>query len=473
MKAYLLKPLFWICFFFLIRLIGITNPPLEKSHNWRQVTGLMVARNYYDIDNNILYPRIDDTRGETGIIGMEFPSLNYTHYLVSTFFGYTHWYSRLINLIISSIGIWLFSLMLSRFLSAKHVLASTLFLLASIWFSFSRKTMPDTYCISLFFIGIYFALKYLEDLANPRKKFDVLNKSNAYLPLFILFSSFGILSKISAGIYFALFIPLWFSNYNRRRIIILLLSSSIPLFAAYVWYFIWNPYLAGIYGNWYNAGKPILEGCKEIFSHLDQTSKNFYFNAFSGFIVFAFALVGIYFTSRQNSKLYVVSLLSISLVFLVYIFKSGFYFYHHSYYIIPFVPVLAVLAGKCLDKIEKRWLYVSLIIIGCSESVINQQHDFFIKDSERYKLGIEKAANSLIQPNDLIAVYSENGNPQEIYLTHRKGWLCNKEELLNESFLNVIKDKGCKFIIVNKQQLSNRVNKAVVYQDDNYIVYQL
>ncbi len=163
----------------------------------------------------------------------------------------------------------------------------------------------------------------------------------------------------------------------------------------------------------------------------------------------------------------------LSLVFLVYIFKSGFYFYHHSYYIIPFVPVLAVLAGKCLEKIEKRWLYVSLIIIGCSESVINQQHDFFIKDSERYKLGIEKAANSVIQPNDLIAVYSENGNPQEIYLTHRKGWLCNKEELLNESFLNIIKDKGCKFIIVNKQQLSNRVNKAVVYQDDNYIVYQL
>ena len=78
---------FWLIVFFLIRLVGITNPPIERGHNWRQSTGLMVARNYVDVDNNILYPRVDDNKGETGIIGMEFPLLNYFIYILSELLG--------------------------------------------------------------------------------------------------------------------------------------------------------------------------------------------------------------------------------------------------------------------------------------------------------------------------------------------------------------------------------------------------
>ena len=64
---------FWILIFLLIRLIGITNPPIETGHNWRQTTVTMVARNFVEVDNNILYPRIDIAGEKTGITGMEFP----------------------------------------------------------------------------------------------------------------------------------------------------------------------------------------------------------------------------------------------------------------------------------------------------------------------------------------------------------------------------------------------------------------
>ncbi|NLL29032.1 MAG: hypothetical protein GX259_09570 [Bacteroidales bacterium] len=63
MSKYFNKIEFWIVIFFLVRLIGITNPPLEIGHNWRQVTGLMVSRNYLEVEPNILYPRIDDNNG--------------------------------------------------------------------------------------------------------------------------------------------------------------------------------------------------------------------------------------------------------------------------------------------------------------------------------------------------------------------------------------------------------------------------
>ena len=223
---------FWIILFFLVRMIGITNPPLEISHNWRQVTGLMVARNYLEVDANILYPRIDDNQGNTGIIGMEFPTLNYMHFLTAKIFGYTHWYGRLLNLIISSIGLFFFSKIISRYFNHRVALASTLCLIGSIWFAFSRKMMPDTYCISLMFIGLYYGTRFID-------KGRILNIS-----LYLFFSCLAILSKIPAGIYLVILIPLLFGKSSLNRKLTLLFTTIIPLILAYTWYFLWNPFLS-------------------------------------------------------------------------------------------------------------------------------------------------------------------------------------------------------------------------------------
>ena len=214
---------FWIFLFFLVRLIGITDPPLEIGHNWRQVTGLMVARNYLEVDANILLPRIDENQGESGIIGLEFPSLNYIYFVISKIFNYTHWYGRLINLIISSIGLVFFSKIIRRFFSEKVVLASTLFLLGSIWFAFSRKMMPDTYCISIMFVGVYYGIKYLD-----------IGKTNNIL-LYVLFTSLAILSKIPAGIYFALLIPMMFWSFSKIRMLVIVSTTLIPISLTYLW----------------------------------------------------------------------------------------------------------------------------------------------------------------------------------------------------------------------------------------------
>ena len=50
---------FWIILLFIIRLYGITNPPLDAASTWRQTDVLMIARNFYEIDSNILFPRTD------------------------------------------------------------------------------------------------------------------------------------------------------------------------------------------------------------------------------------------------------------------------------------------------------------------------------------------------------------------------------------------------------------------------------
>ena len=186
LKALISDIRFWIILLFLIRLIGITNAPLETGHNWRQSLTSMIARNFLDGEANLLYPRIDMAGAESGIIGSEFPVFNYLIYLVSSVFGYAHWYGRLINLAISSIGFLYFFKLVKGIFNKQVAFNATVILMVSIWFSFSRKIMPDTFSVSLVIIGLYYAREYLCD------------GRELGLILFLFFSTLGVLSKIPA-----------------------------------------------------------------------------------------------------------------------------------------------------------------------------------------------------------------------------------------------------------------------------------
>jgi 4-amino-4-deoxy-L-arabinose transferase-like glycosyltransferase len=195
---------FWIILFFIIRLFGITNPPLEVAHNWRQTTVTMVARNFYEIDSNILFPRIDIAGEKTGITGMEFPIFNYLIYLISLVFGYQHWYGRLLNLIVSSFGIYFFSLLVKKYFSSKTSLYSSIILIVSVWFIFSRKIMPDTFSMSLIFMGFYYGTNYFEKRSGLK-----------HLLLYFFLTTLGMLAKLPCGYILILFVPIIVQQYSQ------------------------------------------------------------------------------------------------------------------------------------------------------------------------------------------------------------------------------------------------------------------
>ncbi len=454
------KIYFWIVFFFVLRLIGISNAPLESGHNWRQVTGLMVARNFLETNNSIIYPRVDviSEKGNSGIIGMEFPLLNYLHYLVSLVFGYSHWYGRLINLITSSIGFICFYKVLKNIFDEKTAFYSTFFLITSIWFAYSRKIMPDTFSISLMFIGIFFCSKYIS--------------TNRYIFLFIsiLFSTIAILSKIPAGIYLVLIIPFAFYSRNLATNAKLFLSLIVPISACFIWYFRWNFFLEIEYGNWYNSGKSISEGINDIFNNLDLTLKKFYFSSFNSYILFVVFCCGIAYMILEKNKYLSAIFLSILLIFIVYIFKSGRFFYHHSYYIIPFVPIMAIVCGSLVSKIKNIKIIILLLCGSSIECIANQYTDFFIKDSETYKLKLESISEKVCSKKDLIVI---NGgeSPQDIYFANRKGWSVDGQKFADQNFLKELSEKNCKYIFINKHNTFVPLNHKIVFCDDDYIVY--
>jgi len=444
---------------------GITNPPLEVAHNWRQTTGTMVTRNFYEGSSNILYPKIDFAGEKTGITGMEFPLLNYLDYLVSEVFGYQHWYGRLINLIVSSFGIWFFFRLLKRYFTKETAFNASIILLASIWFAYSRKIMPDTFATSLVIIGFYYAACFFED-----KKRLVLN-----LILFALFTLLGILAKLPTGfllVLYALFIfrkeiqisrKIWFS--------ITCLLIFIPISW---WYFSWVPYLVQKYEFWhFFMGKPISIGAKELVENLGDGLKHFYDSALK-FIGFGLFLTGLYFAFKKGNKLLFWVLGLSFAAFLVIALKAGFTFTHHSYYIIPFVPVMALVAGYGVAGFRKNLVQIILLAVIVLEGIGNQLHDFRLKEHELAFVKLESDMDHFSKRSDLIAVNTID-NPTPIYFAHRKGWVASNDELLNADFRKEIRQKGCKYIVVLKRYLGGDLylELPVVLNNRDWVVYSL
>src|SRR5690606_10730429 len=166
------------------------------------------------------------------------------------------------------------------------------------------------------------------------------------------------------------------------------------------------------------------------------------------------------------------AVLIITMVFVAFVIKTGNVFPTHNYYVLPFVPVMAFLAAYGLNKAPLKLSYVLLAVI-VFEGVLNQQHDFFIKDSEKYKLKLEQIASSSIEKNALIVI---NGgeSPQELYFTNRRGWTVEHSKLLSPTFIDSLANRGAAYLILDKKkEPAITTNYPTVYKDDFFEVLKL
>ncbi|MNK02269.1 hypothetical protein D3C87_200900 [compost metagenome] len=425
----------------------------------------MVTRNFYEESANILYPRIDFAGEKTGITGMEFPLLNYADYLVSEVFGYQHWYGRLVNLIVSSLGIWFFFLVLKRYFSRETAFNAAFILLVSIWFAYSRKIMPDTFACSLVIMGFYYACRYFEE---DRRKW-------LHITLYALFTLLGILAKLPTGFLLILYAFFIFNRHISIHLkIVFFILSGIILAPIAWWYFSWVPYLVEKYEFWhFFMGKPISIGAKELAENLGDGLKHFY-DAALKFVGFGVFLVGLFFAIKQRNKL-LLWILGLSFCsFAIIALKAGFTFTHHSYYIIPFVPVMALTAGYGISGFRNKTVQIVFLSIIALEGTLNQLHDFRLKEHELAFVKLESDLDQFASKSDLIAVNTID-NPTAIYFAHRKGWVASNEELSDEAFRKDIRQKGCKYIVVLKRYLGGDLylQLPVVLTNENWTVYRL
>jgi hypothetical protein len=451
---------FWILFFFVLRLIGITNAPLEMGHNWRQSLTNMIARNFLEGNPNLLYPQVDMAGNQTGIIGSEFPFFNYLIYLTASVFNYTHWYGRLINLTVSSFGIYYFYLLVKQITNLKTAFNATIILLVSIWFTFSRNIMPDTFSVSLVIIGLYFGYRYL----IQGKGFKLL--------LFFFFITLGMLCKIPALSWVSVIaMVLLIKEVPMRRRMLMVGITAISVAVVSIWYFYWVPYLIATYRYQLYFPKGLVQGFYEILPLFPQFLSRFYFSSLYSFVGFGFVLAGIFFLAKNGHTYVKLGVTIITLTFFLFILKTGSVFPIHSYYSIPFTPIMAFLAGYGLTKIPLKFQYLLLVIISI-EGIANQQNDFFLKKTELYKLGLEQSLDAHVGKKDLIVI-NGGDSPQEIYFAHRKGWTLRNEQM-HQPTLDSLKNLGAAYLVINNKNFTQPITYyPQVFADAHYNIYKM
>ena len=445
----------------MLRMFGITDAPLESGHSWRQALTNMMARNFFDTGPDLLYPTIDMHGEKSGIIASEFPFFSYLIYLFSYLFGYAHWYGRLINLVVSSFGLFYFYKLILGLIDKKTAFNATLVLLVSIWLAHSRKIMPDTFSVSLVIIGLYFGYHYLKEGV----KSSIL--------LFFVFCTLGMLCKIPASSLFSVVaVVIFIKTVPIGRRIILNIAAALSAGIVYLWYFYWVPFLLFTYKFQLFFPKNFQVGTSEIAPLIPELLEKFYFSALCSFVAFACCMIGLVLLFLQRGFLIPFGLLIIGFVFGVFIIKTGAVFPTHSYYVIPFVPVMALAAGYCISRVPTHYQRILLVVIGI-EGIANQQHDFFIKGNQRYKLGLEEKVNQHIPKNDLIII---NGgeSPQDIYFAHRKGWTVEYESISILNYIDSLTQVGASYLIVDLHHYNFQTDKyPSVHQDNDYTIYKL
>lgn len=452
---------FWILLFAAVRLVGITDPPLEVAENWRQSTVLMVARNYYELGPDLLHPRIDFAGEKTGITSMEFPLLNYLVYSVAKVFGWADWYGRVIVLLSSMLGALAFHRLVARYMGMRRALIATLLLMSSLWFEYGRKTMPDVFALSLVMTGLWCISSAL-DGKRPRLMW----------PLAFALLTLGVLSKLPAVALFAAMGPMWFlARKHRLRVLLSTAVAILALLPSIWWYGTWNPHLLRTYGFWhFFMGVNMGQGLRELLMWWKEVANMFYFNAmvFSGFAAF---LWGLFVSIRHRAwvLLATVGLFGVTLV--IFMLESGSNFPTHPYYILPFIPIMAVVAAYGLDKLRSPrwvWLFTAVIMI---EGVANMQHDLYQRPDQKELLTLEPLLDQVSERQDRIVI-NAGEIPTAMYFAHRKGWLAKNEDLQRPAFIDSLAELGCRYILIlkDKGQGDVMLPRPVVAENEHFRV---
>jgi len=420
----------------------------------------MVSRNLYETDNNPFYPRVDNGGRHEGIMASEFPVFNYLVYLISIVFGYEHWYGRLINLVFSTLAGWYFYKLVKMHFSQRIAFNATLILTVSIWFSFSRKSMPDVFSISLMIIALFYAFSFTK---NPNLK---------QLFVFGFLATLAALAKIPALYALSLLgLPILSSKVTVSSKSLLAVTSFIVVAITYWWYFIWGDYLLKTWEYQLFFPKNFSEGIVELKQYPGKLLEQFYFTAFQSFLAFTMFLFGILICIKKRYWL-PLKTLAVSLpIFFAFIIKTGNVFALHSYYVIPFVPVMALIAGAGLSFLPKK-LYIWIICFISLEAIANQQHDFFIPYSERFKLSLEQEINTYIPLNEKIALCGTTG-PQYLYFAHRKGWGLSPQQTSDTAYMNQVKSKGYRYLVIIKREISHLPSYNLIGEGKHIWVYDM
>lgn len=88
---------------------------------------------------------------------------------------------------------------------------------------------------------------------------------------------------------------------------------------------------------------------------------------------------------------------------------------------------------------------------------------------------LENDLDKISKRNDLIIINS-GAFPTPMYFAHRKGWVDTNEKINNQEYIEELKNKGLKYIVILKRSFGKEIKlpqyKSILENKD-YCIYKL
>ena len=458
-------PRFWVCLLFIAGLPTL-DMAFHGDHSWRQALTAIVARNFYEVSFNPFYP-LYDICGETSpdLFATEFPFLQCLIALGYFIFGEEYWIARLVNWSVSCLGFWYFSRIVDKIVGAPVGLYAMLCLIGSIIVTFSRKLMPDTFSIFLVIIGTYYLWQFLEN----GNKWNLIGGW--------VLTTLGILSKIPAMVLLSfLVVPFLKRELLLKRKSILV--GGVMLTGVFVagWYFYWMPHLQSL-----TQCPPLIypstlaEGWKALFeTYPKEAWFRFEWNAFYGHIPLYLFFIGVGWSILQRQWSVLVAGFCYSILFFLFVLKTGNVFPTHTYYIIPYIPLMAYFIGNLLHQKWVPKLFSLAFAIGLTITPLY----YAKRDVNLFPNLPELKLNELLTEygvalDDLIMINNGWGNPSAMYYTKRRGWSVNNDILERYQWMTDYREAGLKYIVVDKRRYGKILPYSLLFENETFLIYDV
>ncbi len=450
---------FWIFLLFIVRLENINLPPYDE-HNWRQTVTLGAARSYLEVDANFFYPRTVVCDSREGYFPQEFPLFNYLVYLLWSLFSAHNWVPRLLNLIVSSWGLWAFGKLAARWMGRTGTAFATVAFGVSVAFMYARKAMPDTFSVSLVLLGIYWLYQYLD------------THRRGYLIGYTLGVALGLLCKMPATVILAFALPVLYEKPFERRKLAVYGLGVLAVACMVGWYFGWVPYLQK-FGFSLFFPVSYTEGLRQLIAAQPGTTERFYPIALTSIVSFWVFAVGLL-TCIWDKNWRLLGVFGASVVLIAQLMlRSGDTFSGHVYYIIPFVPAMALMGGYAVHRwVKSPWIAVALLALVTIEGIQKHRYDFFIPYQDQRFVGLEAIVDKYVPKHSLIMVNTVTMNPVMMYAAHRRGW-ATPDRYKDTAWVNSESNVGLHYLVFERSTFKDSMPYPMLYQDNEIEIYKV
>lgn len=424
--------------------------PMVDGHSWRQITNADIARHYTEGSLNLFVPRVS-WGGLNGVVGMEFPLLQYLTGLLWMATTELHWVARAVSVAFSVAGVVAIYFLGTR-LFGRPAGRAAAFLLAvspsAVYFG--RSFLSDTPMMTLMIVAVLTWDRYFE---RPTATRAAVAAAVTALAALVKLPAVLVLAPI-AGIAWAR--GGWAGVFDRR-----LLAGGVASLAVVAgWYY----YADRIYletgltqavfrpsGTYPQAQAPgVVYASVSHFATLSRlTSTTFWANMVSRFWTLhltplgfmAVALSPWWLWGRRSGA--VVGLWAVGGAALLVVSAEG--QWQHEFHQLPFLPPLmlafGVVAapafdGAALARFARRPLAAGLVAVLLAAIAVGQflvspvRHDLYRTTPEyapaSFFIHFGNVVQGLVPPDALVVTvdYDRGGanSPMLLFFSRRQGW---------------------------------------------------